>query len=108
MCRANLFVERINAAVEEEETFVRSGGLGGAGEHEGVVGRVFDGVCEPSLSIVGINGGALGDRVCWAVGYGLGEVEVGEEGDRECGAVGVGEREGGRMRDGSQYKLRTL
>ena len=66
VCGASLFVERINAGVREEEAFVRSGGLGGVGEHEGEGGGVFDGVCAPSLSIAGINGGVSGDRVCWA------------------------------------------
>ena len=42
----------------------RGGGVsGGAGEYEGVVGKVFDGMCKPTLSIAGINGEALEDSV---------------------------------------------
>ena len=32
----------------------------------GVVSEVFDGMCEPSLYIAGVKGGALANRVCWA------------------------------------------
>ena len=97
VCGASLFVERINAGVGEEEMCVRSGGLGSVGEHEGEGDRVSNGVCKPSLSIEEMNGGASGNRVCWAVGFGLGGVGVGKEGGGECGVVRVGEREGGRM-----------
>ena len=76
-----------------------AGGSGGAGEYEGVVSEVFDGMCEPSLYIAGIKGGAPADRMCWAVGHSLGAVEVGEDGDSECGGVGVGECEGGGERE---------
>ena len=72
-----------------------AGGSGGAGECEGIVIEVFDGMCEFSLSMAGIKGGASADRVCWADGDSLGEVDVG--GDREgvCDGVGIGEYEGG-------------
>ena len=61
----------------------------------GVVSEVFDGIYEPSLCMAGVKGGASADRVCLAVGNGLGEVEVGRDGEGVCDRVGVREYEGG-------------
>ena len=72
-----------------------AGGSGGAGECEGLVIEVFDGMCEFSLSMVGIKMVVLADRVCWAVGNSLGEVDVGGDGEGVCDRVGVREYEGG-------------
>ena len=71
-----------------------AGGLGGAGECVGEVSKVFDGMCKPSLYIAGMKGGASADRVCWAVGNSLGEVDGGD-GEGVCDRVGVREYEGG-------------
>ena len=75
-----------------------AGGSGGAGECEGIVIEVFDGMCEFSLSMAGIKGGASADRVCWADRDSLGEVDVGGDGEGVCDGVGIGEYEGGRDR----------
>ena len=72
-----------------------AGGSGGAGECEGIVIEVFDGMCEFSLSMAGIKGGASADKVCWADGDSLGEVDVGGDGEGVCDRVGVREYEGG-------------